>query len=169
MGMKRWLSGVIAAFALFACAPVEPAPAQPESTPVLITLNRTVCFGFCPDYTVTISGDGEVRYTGRRFVNVVGERTAAIPRADVERLIARFDAIGFDQLQDAYRANVSDHPTITIVLERDGRRKVVVDYAGGNAGMPATVRELQDEIDRVAGTAQWVLRDGQPVRERPQP
>jgi hypothetical protein len=154
---------------LFACAPFTPAPAQPESTPVQITLNRTVCFGFCPDYTVTISGDGVVRYTGRRFVNVVGERTATIPRADVERLIARFDAIGFDQLQDAYRANVSDHPTITIVLERNGRRKVVVDYAGGNAGMPMAVRELQDEIDRVAGAAQWVLRDGQPVRERPQP
>ena len=27
----------------------------------------------------------------------------------------------------------------------------------------------QREIDRVAGTAQWVLRDGQPVRERPEP
>jgi hypothetical protein len=34
--------------------------------------------------------------------------------------------------------------------------------------MPRTVRDLQAEIDRVAGTAQWVLRDGQPVRDRPQ-
>ena len=36
-------------------------------------------------------------------------------------------------------------------------------------GMPRAVRDLQAEIDRVAGTAQWVLRDGQPVRDRPQP
>jgi hypothetical protein len=30
------------------------------------------------------------------------------------------------------------------------------------------VRDLEDEIDRVANTARWVLRDGQPVRERPE-
>jgi hypothetical protein len=35
--------------------------------------------------------------------------------------------------------------------------------------MPQAVRELQAEIDRVAGTAQWVLRDGEPVRDRPEP
>lgn len=136
---------------------------------VAITLNRTVCFGFCPDYTVTITGEGEVRYVGRRFVNVVGERTATIPRADVAALLARFDEIGFERLRDAYRANVTDLPTTTIVLERDGRRKVVADYGGLSAGMPEAVRDLQDRIDQVAGTAQWVLRDGQPVRERPQP
>lgn len=136
---------------------------------VEIRLTRGVCFGFCPDYTVTINGDGQVRYTGRRFVNAVGERTATIPREDVERLVRRFDEIGFDNLQDAYRANVSDLPTYTVALTRNGRTKTVVDYGGTGAGMPESVRALQTEIDRVAGTAQWVLRDGQPVRDRPQP
>lgn len=135
---------------------------------VEIRLNRGVCFGFCPDYTVTINGEGQVRYEGRRFVNVRGERTATIPREDVARLVARFDEIGFDRLNDAYRAQVSDLPSYTVTLTRDGRTKTVVDYGGTGAGMPASVRALQDEIDRVAGTAQWVLRDGQPVRDRPE-
>jgi hypothetical protein len=30
-----------------------------------------------------------------------------------------------------------------------------------------SVHELQAEIDRVAGAAQWVLRDGQSVRNQP--
>ncbi|MGQ0531443.1 MAG: DUF6438 domain-containing protein [Caulobacteraceae bacterium] len=136
---------------------------------VQITLTRGVCFGFCPDYTVTISGDGEVRYEGRRFVNVVGQRTATIPREDVARLVARFDEIGFDRLRDAYRAQVTDLPTYAVSITRNGHIKAVIDYGGVSAGMPRTVRDLQDEIDRVAGTAQWVLRDGQPVRDRPQP
>lgn len=134
---------------------------------VEIRLVRGVCFGFCPDYTVTISGDGQVRYEGRRFVNAVGARTATIPGADVARLVQRFDEIGFDQLRDSYRAEVTDLPTYTVALTRNGRTKTVVDYGGTGVGMPASVRQLQDEIDRVAGTAQWVLRDGQPVRERP--
>lgn len=135
----------------------------------MITLTRTVCFGFCPAYTVTITGDGQVTYQGERFVNVTGERRAIVPRADVERLLRRFDEIGFDQLRDSYRAQVTDLPTYTITLERHGRRKSVADYGGLSAGMPQAVRDLQSEIDRVANTRQWVLRDGQPVRDLPQP
>lgn len=136
---------------------------------VQITLSRGVCFGFCPEYTVTISGAGEVRYEGRRFVNVVGQRTATVSREEVARLVRRFDEIGFDRLRDAYRSQVTDLPTYVVSITRGGRTKTVVDYGGTGAGMPTAVRELQDEIDRVAGTAQWVLRDGQPVRDRPQP
>jgi hypothetical protein len=131
-------------------------------------MTRTVCFGFCPAYTVSITGEGEVNYEGRSFVNVVGRQSATIPRADVARLVEQFDEIGFNSLRDEYRANVSDMPTFTVVIERDGGRKHVIDYGGLSAGMPESVRALQDEIDRVAGTARWVLRDGQPVHERPQ-
>lgn len=136
---------------------------------VEISLTRSVCFGFCPAYTVTISGDGQVRYEGRRFVNVVGEQTATIPREDVAQLLRRFDEVGFNNLRDVYRAEVSDLPTYTVSLTRDGQTKTVVDFGGVSAGMPQSIRDLQREIDRVAGTAQWVLRDGQPVRERPEP
>ncbi len=134
----------------------------------MITLTRSMCYGFCPAYRVTISESGEVTYNGERFVNVVGERRATIPRAAVERLLSRFEDVGFDQLRDEYRAHVTDLPTYTITLERNGRRKTVVDYGGVSAGMPRAVRELQDEIDRVANTGQWVLRNGQPVRGEPE-
>lgn len=136
---------------------------------VEISLTRSVCFGFCPAYTVTISGDGQVRFEGRLFVNVVGEQTATIPREDVAQLLRRFDEVGFNNLRDAYRAEVSDLPTYTVSLTRNGQTKTVVDFGGVSAGMPQSIRDLQREIDRVAGTAQWVLRDGQPVRERPEP
>ena len=136
---------------------------------VEIRLARGACFGFCPVYSVTINGAGEVNYEGRNFVNIVGQRTASIPTENVARLVARFEEIGFENLQDAYRAEVTDLPTYTVTLTRDGHTKTVADYGGVSAGMPRAVRDLQDEIDRVAGTAQWVLRDGQPVRDRPQP
>jgi hypothetical protein len=166
MNLARAFGAIVVGFALAACAPIE-APAQTEG-PVEITLNRTPCYGFCPDYTVTITGDGEVRYEGRNFVNAVGVRTATVPREDVAALLARFDAIGFEQLRDEYRDQMTDLPTTTITLVRNGRRKAVVDYGGTSVGMPQAVRDLQAEIDRVARTAQWVLRDGQPVRTRPQ-
>jgi len=167
MNIRRAFLTLLGGVALACCAPVA-TPAAQEG-PVMITLTRSACFGFCPAYRVTISGDGEVVYVGERHVNVVGERRARIPQADVQALLRRFEEIGFNDLRDEYRAHVTDLPTYTITLERDGQRKTVVDYAGPSAGMPRAVRDLEDEIDRVAGTAQWVLRDGQPVSERPRP
>jgi hypothetical protein len=171
MNLVRTVAAFVAAVALASCAPV--APAGPGGNPVnqanvVISLARSACYGFCPIYSVAITGEGEVTYVGDGFVNVVGEQRATIPLADVASLPARFDAIGFHALRNEYRASITDIPTYTIALERNGQRKVVVDYGGLSAGMPASVRALEDEIDRVAGTARWVLRDGQPVRTRPE-
>lgn len=152
---------------LAACAPVDAQPQASEN--VTITLARGACFGACPIYRVSIDGAGNVTYTGERFVNVRGEQHAQIPAADVRALLRRFDEIGFTRLRDQYRNNgITDLPTYSVSLTRNGVTKTVVDYAGTSVGMPASVRELQAEIDRVAGTARWVLRDGQPVRDRPQ-
>jgi hypothetical protein len=145
-------------------------PGPSGGGPVVITLTRGACFGFCPVYSVSITGDGQVTYVGRNFVNVTGEQHATVPASEVQALLRRFDAAHFASLQDEYRARVSDLPTYTVELQRNGVRKSVLDYGGLSAGMPQTVRELQDEIDRVAGTSRWVLRDGQPVRRpRPEP
>lgn len=161
MPIRRALFALFAGLALTACTPTRAA----ENDDVAITLTRSVCFGFCPAYRVTIHGDGEVVYVGERFVNVRGEQRARIPREDVERLLLRFEAVRFAQLRDEYRAQVTDLPTYTVTLGRDGQTKSVLDYGGLSAGMPQAVRDLQDEIDRVANTARWVQRDGQPVRE----
>ncbi|MBN8607943.1 MAG: hypothetical protein J0L81_13590 [Caulobacterales bacterium] len=167
--LRRALVGLVATLVLSACAAAAPAPTPENAGPVEIVLERTPCFGFCPDYRVTISGDGGVLFEGRRFVNVTGEQHGQISPAEVEALLARFDAIGFDELRSEYRGQMTDLPTTTITLTRNGRSKSVLDYGGVSAGMPRAVRELQDEIDRVAGTSRWVLRDGRPVRDPPQP
>lgn len=164
MMFRRALIALVAGAALAACASVE-AP-LPSEGPATITLTRSACYGLCPSYSVTIRDTGDVRYVGEHYVNVIGEQHAVIPRADVQRLLRRFDAMGFDNLRSEYRAEVTDLPTTTITLERDGRTKSVLDYGGRMAGMPDSVGALQDEIDRVANTGRWVLRNGQQVTTR---
>jgi hypothetical protein len=139
MNVVHALVGLFAAVGMTACAPVI---VPQTSGPISITLSRSVCYGFCPAYTVTITGDGQVTYVGGAYVNVMGEQHAMVSPSDVQSLLARFDAIHFDSLQDAYRAEVTDLPTYTITLERNGRRKAVEDYSGLSAGMPEAVRQL---------------------------
>lgn len=155
--MRRSLLALFA-FALAACAS---PPTQPpaDTANASITLERTRCFGFCPDYSVTVRGDGQVIYQGRAFVGVEGERRAEVSPQAAAALFARAEAIGFVNLRDEYRANITDIPSARVTLVTpDGRTKSVLDYGGEAVGMPASVRALQDEIDRVAGTNRWVPR-----------
>ncbi|MET0181551.1 MAG: DUF6438 domain-containing protein [Caulobacterales bacterium] len=159
---RRTALGVFAALALAACATAPAGPAAPSATDSL-TLERGVCFGFCPDYIVTIRGDGSVSYEGRRFTRVEGAQTAQADPVQTAALFARAEEMGFFDLQDAYRAHVTDIPQFRVTYTRGGRTKTIVDYGGRMMGMPESVTQLEEEIDRVAGTDRWVKRDGQPA------
>ena len=65
---------------------------------VIITLERTACFGTCPIYKLTISGDGKVVYEGEKFVNVLGTQTDEISQEKVKELVDEFDKIGYFSL-----------------------------------------------------------------------
>ena len=54
---------------------------QDPHNEIQISLERTICFGRCPNYRVTIEGDGSVTYEGWRFVKVEGTHWKKIPAA----------------------------------------------------------------------------------------
>ena len=121
-----------------------------------ITLTRGVCFGACPDYSVTIHGDGRVDYDGRRFVAETGHRETRIQESAVRALFAKFMAAKFFSLNDKYHAQVTDLPTYSLTLAYDGRTKTVSDYGGRMMGMPDSVTELERAVDEAANSEQWL-------------
>ena len=138
-----------------------------------ITLERGACYGSCPDYRVTIQGDGRVEfdtgddhfagssaqvhleYNGHNVL-LPGHHSAQINPNTVQDLLDRFRAAHFFGLKDEYVAGVTDNPTQKLTVRIGGKNKVLVDYVGTRAGMPEEVRELEDAVDEVAGTARWV-------------
>lgn len=161
---------------LGSCGNVSKFP-QVDHSKLRITLQRSACFGACPDYIVVISGDGSVVFTTdyravdpaagihRDFSSSAGVivpgtyRTKITPEA-VKALVDHFRDARFFNLKDEYRHGATDAPTYIVSIETGHGSKQIVDYIGRRAGMPAAVTELQDEIDRVAGTARWI--DGTP-------
>jgi hypothetical protein len=121
---------------------------------VEITLERTECFGRCPNYSVTISGDGLVRYEGRTFVKEVGEREVAVAPSAVRKLLVRFQEVGFFDLKDRYIQPVTDVPAEYLTLRSAGRVKTIENsYAGPAMGNPwggterdATVQQTLFEL-----------------------
>lgn len=142
---------------------------------LLITLERSACYGSCPDYRVQINGSGEVLFTTRGVpvdevaglhrsmspggVLIPGRHVSRIGRAQLDGLIERFRAAHFFGLKDEYRARITDNPSYVLTFKSGARSKRVVDYVGETVGMPTAVTMLENEVDRVAGTRRWITGD----------
>jgi membrane dipeptidase len=141
-------------------APVSSAPASAmqaqAQTPIVITLERTICFGFCPSYTVTLRDDGSVVYQGREHTKIPGEQKWRIDPAAVRALAKEMQDAGYFDLKDEYTAMMTDHPTTYTSLTIGNRSKKIKDYVAG----PPRLKELENRVDEVAGTKKYVKGEG---------
>lgn len=125
---------------------------------LVIVMDRSDCFTWCPDYSLMISGSGRVVYLGRDNVKVVGQATGSIDPAALARLIDRFEALNFYSLRDRYTREDcwrgrTDMPTVMISLYMHGRPKRVE----WDATCPVPqLEELMRTIDRETDSHQWV-------------
>ena len=124
-------------------------------TGVVMTLSRSGCFGACPSYSVEIHGDGTVLYKGNSSVVFTGEHRDHLPPERVTEILDAFRDVDYFSLKDKYSYPVTDCPTYTTSFQIDQVSKSVVDYVGIEAGMPQSVSDLEDTIDRAAGTRKW--------------
>lgn len=141
---------------------ISAASDDPAKDGLVITIERTACFGTCPVYKLTIRGDGSVTYEGRKFVRVVGTRQSTLDKTDLAELVRAFNKAGYFGLDDHYRSRVvSDEPTTFTSFTMAGRHKQIEDYWGD----PAALIALENQIDEVAGSKKWIFIDAASVRE----
>ena len=126
---------------------------------LLITLERTVCYGTCPAYVLRIHGDGRVEFDGQRFVGATGRQAASISVASVDALVEEFRKADFFSLNGEYRYSVTDNPACVVSISVGGQKKQVIDYVGERAGMPADVTRLEEAIDKAADSERWIKGD----------
>jgi hypothetical protein len=138
-----------------------------------VTLTRTVCFGSCPAYTVTIHPDGSVDWRGTQYVAAVGVRHGRIAGDGFARLARAIEKVRFFELD----ANghlprpaacthhgktstcdfpdivvCSDTPTATVTITRSG----AAHTTSNDHCQEAPLDLLEDEIDDVAQTKAWI-------------
>lgn len=129
----------------------------------VLSLERTMCFGWCPDYTLRLHGSGRVEYVGRHFVCDFGERESAADTQEVRRLVEAMLTAGFIGLAWNPGALMTDHETVVTTLHHDGRTFRVSHYHG-DPGAPRWLSFMEEEIDRVAGSARWLPITGEDWR-----
>lgn len=128
----------------------EVTPEATASQDPVITLERTVCFGFCPIYTVQIMADGTVLYHGENHVDTLGDVTQQIDPATVEMMVDAFaDAGYFDWNTEYTHMTVTDMPSVITSVTRDGVTHQITRY-GGDSSAPVALKFLENWIDEMA-------------------
>ncbi|MFZ2868560.1 DUF6438 domain-containing protein [Zavarzinia sp.] len=122
-----------------------------------ISLSRGPCEGLCPIYDVTIHGDGRVTFNGDFHTSIIGAVDYRVDPANVAALIEQFRAVRFFGLEDRYfNDSISDWPEARIRLRRGNSVKTVREYDGLAVGMPMSVIDIADAIDRLARSDHWI-------------
>ncbi len=140
-------------------------PANPvvASDAVLISLERTSCFGWCPRYRVTITEHGRVEYAGAFAVKVVGTASASLPIARVNKLVEDFEAGGFSRLPSNMKGTTTDVPGI--VLRYRGHEIIysegVVLKGSVEQARRDTVENLAKAVDRAVDIERWIGTEGE--------
>jgi hypothetical protein len=141
--------------------------ADADLSTVEITLERTACFGICPEYTVWIQADGAVHYDGTSYVVADGERDGRISVEAVRSLVERFQETNFFEMRDEYTQPITDLPGMILTLKVGERTKHVLNY-GHRRSISERARNSPDEdvqealfvlgdaIDEVVGSDQWI-------------
>jgi len=123
---------------------------------VRIALDRSGCFGTCPDYHVELFGDGRAVFTGNAFTAVRGSHAYAVEPAKVAALVERLRSSDVWSARTVYRAGVTDNPTYTLRIQLGKTVREIEDYVGAWVGMPPAIEEFEDAVDAAAGSSDFI-------------
>lgn len=144
------------------CITIQKNDGIPKSSPpvaqeeLVIKLERTACFGKCPVYSLMIKGDGTVIYAGVDFVRVKGIQETSISADAVKQLVLAFEKADYFSLKDSYTSfGVSDMPSVNTSINIGNKTKAVNHYLG-DRNAPKQLSELENKIDEIVNSAQWI-------------
>jgi hypothetical protein len=130
---------------------------ETSDSEIVITIERTACFGSCPVYSAQIYADGTIVYYGKDFVKITGRKQHKISEEKVEELIKAFEQVEYFSFKARYDSDgngmsVTDQPTTTTSFSLNGEQKKVVNYYSAQKGL----KTLEDKIDEIARLYEYI-------------
>lgn len=128
-----------------------------DSSRAWISIERTACYGTCPQFTLRIAADGKVVYDGKRFVMRRGVAERHLRSAEVDRLRRAVDDAGFAKLETHCCDCITrtDAPwTLIDIADRDGVR--AIRHYHGCSSAPKSLSILEESIISLSGADKWI-------------
>ncbi|MFN8286163.1 MAG: DUF6438 domain-containing protein [Chitinophagales bacterium] len=134
------------------CKTGKPDTKNPENNgKLLLTMERTPCFGGCPIYEIKVYESGLLLYNGKRFTPKTGCWYTKVSKADIKALKAVFHMEGFMEMDAEYprgkKAPV-DLPGCVLTYYYNANEPKKVTDKGWDS--PEPLKRLQARVDSLA-------------------
>lgn len=154
----------ISVMSLFGCTTnkkTSQTEIAPQKDSLVAYLERTACFGRCPQYSIRIYQSGYVLYEGYNNVEKIGRYFTRLSEEDVKGIGKRALQLEYFNLNDEYRnPYLTDLPTVYTEVRFGAMHKKVTNY---EAEPPPNLVEMEKYIDGLfSDQTSWQLH---PVQE----
>jgi hypothetical protein len=125
---------------------------------VVVQMTRTMCFGSCPAYTLTIYDDGRLHYEGQAYVITMGGRDGKLTDAELANVRGAFDRTNFFSQHDTSEEDpgaATDAPRTNIYFN-DGTRSKYLRTYWGSPHASVVVADIAKRIDEIVGIEQYI-------------
>jgi hypothetical protein len=130
-----------------------------------VELSRGPCYGSCPAYTITVHGDGQVRYVGLLgHSRTQTKKSGTIGKEKVAQILRVLDRVEFIALEGRAFTWAFDTPTIGVRTSVDGKTKQVASdavFVGPPKGRQAQFVKAACEIDSILASSTWLKCEGE--------
>ena len=133
---------------------------------LLITLERTNCYGTCPAYKLSVKFDGTVSFEGLNFTARKGKVEDKLSADKVNQLVKSFENADYFNLNGKYDTQNcyqwTDNPSATTSIQMNGETKSISHYQGCKEGRDdfkkelSKLTELENKIDEIVETKRWI-------------
>lgn len=133
-------------FGMYSCKATK-VNAQIAKEDVILSLERTPCFGRCPVYEIKIYANGLLLYQGKRNVADTGCHYRKISKQELASLKEAFCNAGFFEMADSYPENERapvDLPSCIIFFKSGNQEKTLTDH---HWNTPEKLTLLEKKID----------------------
>lgn len=121
-----------------------------------IVYQRTVCFGRCPVYTLTINGATKTAtFKGEKDTEKIGNFVKKLNDEDLKSFVEAFEGANFNDLKDEYLGMITDFPIKYITYTNKGKTKKIKERSGA----PKELTDLEKMLDAFAEADGWVKDD----------
>lgn len=146
--MNRLVVMIALLLALAACKTDQAAQEVAVAEDFFLRITRTPCYGTCPSFTLTVDAKGNVAYTGRNFVDNIGEFQKKMKRKELRALVHAIESGDFWQYKPSYDdPGVTDLPSVITECTHRGRSAQVLNRMGA----PKDLGEFQAKLEEIIG------------------
>lgn len=138
-------------FTLFlaaSCKTIKPDVKHPEKNGTLIlSMERTPCFGRCPVYTIKLYENGLLVYNTTKFTDTTACRYTVLSKERMAAIKTEFDKSGFFSMAAQYpedKKTPADLPSCILFYTNGTQQKTVTDKKWG---APESLTALEKSVD----------------------